>query len=192
MVSSSNGPLLITGNTVRESMLPLDAALNIPASVNGPVPTPGGKVAVYLTNTLIRMDDNTKLKESEAFGVDGNFVDMQLVKSRSNGAGATCTLVFDKATGFDEELSLFLMLKQAGRINGGGVSFYIGDNKDYRFSQKTFKEKLHSIPELQKIFIDEVIDVLSGEMKERDEKASKEWGVDINYDILNKINNSVA
>ena len=129
---------------------------------------PGGNLIVYLSNLLIRFDDNTKLKEDEAFGIPGNFVDISLVKSRNNRAGKVCTLVFNQDKGFDPELSLFVMLKNAKRINGAGAYLYIGDKSDIKFSQKNFKEKLRESPELAKAFIDEVMSVLKEDLDSYD------------------------
>lgn len=131
---------------------------------------PGGNTVIYLTNLLLRFDDNTKLKEDEAFGIPGNLVDITLVKSRNNRAGKSCTLLFDQNTGFDPELSLFIMLKNAKRINGAGAYLYIGDRDDIKFSQKTFKEKMKENPELRKVFIDEVISVLRTELDSNDKE----------------------
>lgn len=125
---------------------------------------PGGNTAIYVSNLLIRFDDNTKLKEDEAFGIPGNFVDITLVKSRSNRAGRTCTLVFDQNRGFDPELSLFVMLKNAKRVNGAGAYLYIGDRDDIKFSQKNFKDKLRENPELAKAFITEVMALLKEDL----------------------------
>lgn len=41
IVSVSSADLLITGKTLRQSIVPLDAALKIPASDTGPDPIPG-------------------------------------------------------------------------------------------------------------------------------------------------------
>ena len=109
---------------------------------------------MYLSNLLVRFDDNTKLKEGEGMAIDGNFVDLTLVKSRTNASGKSATLVFDKKRGYDPDLSLFLMLKQENKLNGAGAFLYLGDRNDMKFSQKAFKEKLN-IPEFRAIFEDE-------------------------------------
>ena len=154
---------------------------------------PGGNTIIYLTNILLRFDDNSKLKEDEAFGIAGNLVDISLVKSRNNRAGKVCTLVFDQERGFDPELSLFLELKQNKRINGAGAYYYIGDRDDIKFSQKTFKEKLRENPELRQIFIAEVMAMLK-EGLDKDEAEDKE--IDrrdhsLTSDILSQINSSL-
>lgn len=121
---------------------------------------PGGRAAIYLANNMFRVDDNTKLKAGEAFDIDGSIVDVQILKSRTNKSGKSIPMVFNLETGFDPELSLFILLKSAGKINGAGVGFYIGDRKDLKFSQKQFKEKLHDNPELQQIFAEACYEVL--------------------------------
>lgn len=121
---------------------------------------PGGRTPNYLANVFMRFDDNSKLKESEGFGVTGNLVDITLVKSRNSRAGQITTMVFDQSYGFDPELSLFVMLKNNGRIKGAGAYLYIDDHDDIKFSQKNFKEKLANSIELQQYFTDAVSDEL--------------------------------
>lgn len=155
---------------------------------------PGGNTIIYLTNLLIRFDDNTKLKEDEAFGIAGNFVDITLVKSRNNRAGKSCTLVFDQDRGFDPELSLFVMLKDAKKVNGAGAYLYIGDRSDIKFSQKEFKNKLKENPELRAAFINEVMAMLKEDLDRNDvpEDITQEYDYSISNDILSQINQHVA
>ena len=154
---------------------------------------PGGNTAIYLTNILIRFDDNSKLKEDEAFGVAGNLVDVSLVKSRNNRAGKSCTLVFNQSTGFDPELSLFVMLKNAKMINGAGAYLYIGDRSDIKFSQKTFKEKLRENPELRQAFIEQVMILLKADLNSHDvAEETIHCDNSLSLDILSQINPSMA
>lgn len=121
---------------------------------------PGGNAPIYLSNNIFRFDDGAKLKNTEGFGIDGSMVEVGLVKSRSNKAGQTATLVFNQAIGFDPELSLFVMLKNNGRINGAGAYLYIDNRDDMKFSQKQFKEKLASTPEFMQVFMTAVMEEL--------------------------------
>ena len=121
---------------------------------------PGGKAAIYLANNMFRLDVISKLKSSEAFGFDGFVVDVSILKSRTNKSGKSVPMVFNQDTGFDPELSLFMLLKSSGKINGAGVGLYLADRNDMKFSQKTFKEKLFNNPELQQLFAKECYDVL--------------------------------
>lgn len=154
---------------------------------------PGGNTIIYLSNILLRFDDNSKLKEDEAFGIPGNLVDITLVKSRNNMAGRSCTLVFDQSKGFDPELSLFLMLKSAKRIGGAGAYLYIGDRSDIKFSQKNFKSKLRESPELRQIFITEVMNLLKADLDKYDiEEEQTSIDYSIGSDIMSAINENLA
>lgn len=135
---------------------------------------PGGNAPIYLSNTIIRFDDSTKLKETEGFGFSGSLVDLTLVKSRTNKAGKSATLVFDQENGFDPDLSLLLLLKEAKRINGAGAYLYIDDHTEYKFSQKKFKEKLNTEPEFRNIFINVVLDVLKSSIDKDIEEIVEE------------------
>lgn len=153
---------------------------------------PGGNTSIYLTNLLLRFDDNSKFKKDEAFGISGNLVDITLVKSRNNRAGKVCTLVFDQDRGFDPELSLFVMLKNAKRINGAGAYLYIGDRSDIKFAQKNFKEKMRESPELRDAFIKECMAMLKAELDAdiRTEEESVDYS--LSSDILSQINPALS
>lgn len=114
----------------------------------------GGRVAVYLSNLLLRFDDNSKLQSSDTFGIHGIMVDVTLLKSRTSAAGRSVPLVFDYDNGFDPELSLFVLVKEMGYVKGAGAYLYFGEDKDkaVKFSQKQFKEKLATNPDLQQAF----------------------------------------
>lgn len=154
---------------------------------------PGGNTAIYVANLLIRFDDNSKLKPDEAFGIAGNLVDLTLVKSRNSGAGNSCTLVFNQEYGFDPELSLFVMLKNAKRIGGAGAHLYIGDRSDIKFSQRNFKEKLRENPELYQIFIREAMELLKSYIDKANSanNISNANNYSIATDILSQLNPSM-
>ncbi len=155
---------------------------------------PGGNAPIYLSNNIIRFDDHSKLKSSETFGIDGTLVDLGLVKSRTNKAGQAATLVFDQDRGFDPELSLFILLKENGKVNGAGAYLYIGDRNDIKFSQKAFKEKLKSDPELQEIFMKEVISVLTAQLENStvEENFDEFNTTDISSRVLAQLNEMAA
>lgn len=121
----------------------------------------GGRVAVYVTNLLIRLNDATKLKESEGFGIKGSVVELVILKSRTCAAGRSINLIFDYEKGFDRELSLYYFVKECGLVNGAGAYLYFGDRSDVKFSQKQFKEKLQTSPELQQAFMETAIQALN-------------------------------
>ena len=151
---------------------------------------PGGNTPIYLANNIIRFDDGSKLKESEVFGFDGNITEVTLVKSRTNKAGQSVPMVFDQSNGFDADLSMFIFLKQRGRVNGAGAYLYLDDRSDKKFSQKGFKEKLASDPEFKQIFnviaLDEMKSMLS-ETYEYHEEDDEQQVTSCTDDILSMI-----
>lgn len=152
---------------------------------------PGGNTILYLSNVLIKFDDNSKFKKDEAFGIAGNLVDLTLVKSRNNRAGKTCTLVFDQDNGFDPELSLFVMLKNMKKINGAGAYLYIGDHSDMKFSQRSFKQKLAEDPDFYKVFIEESIAALKEDFDTPVNDGSEDLitrNYNLTSDILSMVN----
>lgn len=117
----------------------------------------GGRVALYVSNLLIRMDDNTKLKETEGFGVHGIVVEVTILKSRTCAAGRSVNLVFDYDHGFDKELSLLILLKDLGIVNMKGAYMSFANNEDIgKFTNKNFKEKLKD-PEFSKVFAEQAL-----------------------------------
>ena len=112
---------------------------------------PGGKAALYLANNLIRVDDGSKLKETDGLGINGKIVDFEIIKSRTNAAGRSVPMVFDFTNGFDDILSLFMFLKSTGAIITGATC-YLRGHEDMKFRQRDFKNKLFNDPEFAKAF----------------------------------------
>ena len=155
----------------------------------------GGRVAVYLTNLLIRLKDSTKLKPEEGFGIRGAIVECIILKSRTCAAGRSINMVFDLEKGFDKELSLFYFLKEQKLVNGAGAYLYFGDRSDIKFSQKQFKEKLRTNPELQQVFMETAITALNGIINKPAEvevETQEEGSFDITSAIINSSMPSIA
>lgn len=112
---------------------------------------PGGKANNYLANNLIRLDDNTKLKDSEGLGINGKYVDFSIVKSRTNQPFRSVTLVLDFNRGYDPILSLFTFMKSNGYISSKGAYMSL-EGSDIKFTQKGFMEKLFSDAEFASEF----------------------------------------
>lgn len=151
----------------------------------------GGNKPLYLSNTLLRFDDHTKMKEDEGFGINGNLVDITILKSRTARAGKVATLVFNPETGYDPELSLLQLLKDKKLIGGAGIGMYPGEFKDMKFSQKKFKEKLHTSPEFAnavmqtaKIALDSLLSKREDILPE-DEEENDNDNFDITQSLLN-------
>lgn len=113
---------------------------------------PGGKVMKYLPNLIIRLDESSKLMEDKDLGINGVIVDAMIAKSRTGRAGRVCQLVFDYENGFDRELSLFVMLRNAKKITNAGAFFTLEGFPDMKFTQKKFKEKLRNDPDFANAF----------------------------------------
>lgn len=148
---------------------------------------PGGKTALYLANNMFRLDDGTKLKESEGLGVSGFIVDVSCVKSRTNKGGKSVPLVFTGNNGFDPDLSMYYYMKSEGYILGSGVSYYIKGHEDMKFSQKNFLEKLYTDTEFQQAFAAVAHESLQPLLSQRiftEEQQNKANVFDINQVVL--------
>ena len=144
----------------------------------------GGRAAIYVSNLLVRMDDHSKMKEDEGFGIDGILVDLTLLKSRTSHAGNKVTLVFNYESGFDPELSLLYFLKSEKLINGAGAYLYFGDRSDLKFSQKQFKQKLKESEEFRQAFVETVMPALQ---KLINDNGDEDFYKDNLYDITTQI-----
>ena len=148
---------------------------------------PGGKTPIYLSNLLIRFDDNTKLKDTEGLGIAGNVVDLTLLKSRTSNVGKSVPLIFDHKRGFDPELSLFQLLKDMNMVKGAGAYLYFGERSDFKFSQKQFKDKLVENEEFRKIFMETALEALEQLIYDPGEELEEGSTVDITGGILDMI-----
>ena len=113
-----------------------------------------------------------------------------MVKSRTNTAGSSTLLVFNPQAGFDADLSLYLMLKDNGYINGAGAYLYIEDRDDKKFSQKQLKQKLIEDPEFTGIFVNACVKCLESSL-DKDEaiiNASKDISTNAILQAINQIN----
>ena len=148
----------------------------------------GGRAVIYVSNLLVRLDDHSKLKEDEGFGINGTLVDFTLLKSRTAHAGSKITLVFNYTSGFDPELSLLYFLKTKKLVNGAGAYLYFGDRSDMKFSQKQFKKKLSENEEFREVFMECAISALKELINVKpDSVENNSAKYNITTDILNSI-----
>lgn len=151
----------------------------------------GGRAAIYVANLLIRLDDHSKMKDSEGLGINGSLVDVTLLKSRTAAAGSSITLVFDYANGFDPDLSLYYFLKQQKLVNGAGAFLYFGERSDLKFAQKNFKSKLRTDPEFRQVVMEIAIPALRELINDAERVHDDEIDdFDLSTAILNSINSS--
>ena len=147
----------------------------------------GGKVALYVSNLIIRMDDHSKMKPTEGFCIRGSLVTLTIMKSRTSAAGNSITLVFDYEKGFDKDLSLFYTMKELGYVNGAGAYLYFGDRSDIKFAQKNFKQKLQENPELQEVFITEGYKALMTLINDSGEPENYKAKFNVTTALINKM-----
>ena len=148
---------------------------------------PGGVTPIYVATNVIRFDDGTKLKPTEGMYIDGSMVELTIVKSRTAAVGRSIPLVYTFDHGFDYNLSLFVLLKERGRVNGAGAYLYFGDRNDIKFAQKNFLSLLNTNEEFRSIFIKEVYDLLSTEI------ITDDYNEDVsNYDHLSVTNDIIS
>lgn len=134
----------------------------------------GGKSLTYIQNNIFRLDIKAKFKPEEGFGITGSSVNIDIVKSRTNKTSrARCCLVFDQDIGYDNELSMFLMLKDEKILEGAGAYLKL-PGYDKKFSQKQFKNILHSDPEFSKVFVAICIEYMKKVLLDEYEKIQKE------------------
>ena len=151
---------------------------------------PGGKVMKYLPNLIIRLDENSKLKDDKDLGINGVIVDAMICKSRTGRAGRICQLVFDYDRGFDNDLSLFVTLRGAKLITNSGAYFSLAGYPDMKFTQKGFKEKLSTDPEFAKAFMQVSLNYLRDMINTDDvlAEANKAGSKNIAFGILDELN----
>nr|DAE38924.1 MAG TPA: Protein recA [Caudoviricetes sp.] len=147
---------------------------------------PRGKTIIYLANTIIRLDDVTKLKSDEKFKVPGSLVDVTLVKSRSARANQKTTLLFNQNTGFDPVLSAFLFMQERGRVHGAGIGLYIDEHKDMKFSMGNFKDKMQK-PEFYDMFMNAYSEELF-KIPQLIGTGSADFSAKMNNDMMARLN----
>lgn len=150
---------------------------------------PGGKAALYIANNMFRLDDAGQLKESEGYGINGQVVNLQIVKSRTNQNRRVIPLIFDKSHGaFDQVLSMYHYLKQEGMVSGAGARMFFDEAPDIKFSQKEFKKCLNENPELQQVFLKKCSEALDPLLSDVENQKAVHEG----FDLLTGMNDFYA
>ena len=147
---------------------------------------PKGKTIIYLANTIIRLDDVTKLKGDEKYKVWGSLVEATLVKSRSARSNQKAMLLFNHDTGFDSLLSALIFMQNTDRIHGAGIGLYLDDNKDMKFSMGNFKEKMQN-EEFFNMFMGAYLEELK-KIPEANTESSSITNNRINEKVMNLLN----
>lgn len=135
---------------------------------------PGGRTtATYLQQNIFRLNRKSKLKSTEGLYIDGSIMEAEITKSRTNKGGKACTLVFNQEIGYDPDLSMFMMLKEEGLVEGAGAYLKL-PGCDRKFSQKEFKHTLYSDESFYNAFVSISLEALKRDLYERHMKKKEE------------------
>ena len=122
---------------------------------------PGGKAPVYLAHVLLKSVAVGSAKyNKEEHGFDGFGIRMEIIKSRSNQAGQTVDIVYDKVRGIDPLRTCLGFAKECGLIGGNKNATYFINNKDMKFPMASCTEFFKENREMYKIMYDHILPVL--------------------------------
>ena len=98
----------------------------------------GGTSTVYYANTLIKhvaVGSSKATKEED--GYSGFRINAEIIKSRTNIAGAKIPMIYDQDKGFSKERTLLEYARDLGLINGARIAArYLGDDDSVKFNEK--------------------------------------------------------
>lgn len=101
---------------------------------------PGGNVAIYNADHIIRIEQVKKFKDPNMYGENthGYYAEVKALKSRSNASGVPFSCVFLASTGFSEILTNFELLVSAKGILKGSPQggFYFQEYPNVKFRRK--------------------------------------------------------
>ena len=149
---------------------------------------PGGDTALYLANNLIKLVD---LQLDKGYDMDGSKIRLEILKSRTNKAGKYTFLVYDQATGYDPELSLFESLKEDGVICAAGAYYSFKDHPEVtKFKRKEFKEKIRTDADFRQKFMAAAMEYLASmvDKEAQEERESVQQTISITNEFYNMIN----
>jgi RecA/RadA recombinase len=126
----------------------------------------GGKAALYVVDTLVKLTVSTKLEEDKLYGIKGFEVKAEICKSRHAPAGRSVNMIYDQLNGFSDELSLLDFMKSNGLLKGNGMAYYIDGYDTVKFRLSNFRTKLTENPEFKEYFFKKAEELLKGRIKE--------------------------
>jgi len=119
---------------------------------------PGGKAPQFLSNYLLKFVAVGGEKYiAEEDGWDGFGLKLLIVKSRTNQAGQTLSMVYDKVRGVDSLRSSVDYAKDKGYLGGNKNGYYFTDNKDMKFTRAGMHQDFKDNPELYKLMYSLII-----------------------------------
>lgn len=104
----------------------------------------GGKAAIYVTDTLLKITASSKLEEDKKYGIKGFEAKVEICKSRHAPAGRAVNMIYDQLNGFRNDLSILDYINSNGMLKGNGMAYYLDglDDKDHKFKMSNFVQKL--------------------------------------------------
>lgn len=84
-------------------------------------------------------------------GFDGFGLKLLIVKSRTNQAGQTMSMIYDKVRGVDSLRSSVEYAKEKGYLGGNKNGYYFTDYKDMKFTKVGMHQDFKENPELYKV-----------------------------------------
>ena len=109
----------------------------------------GGKAALYVTDTLVKITASSKDK---TYGIKGFEAKVEICKSRHAPAGRSVTMIYDQVNGFRNDLSMLDYIKSNNVLRGNGNGYYFPELPEHKFKMSTFADKIATDPELRKCF----------------------------------------
>ncbi len=94
---------------------------------------------------------------AEEDGFDGFGLRLLIVKSRTNQAGQTMSMVYDKVRGVDSLRSCVEYAKEKGYLGGNKNGYYFTENKDMKFTKFGMHQDFKDNPELYKLMYSIII-----------------------------------
>ena len=124
---------------------------------------PGGKSPVYLAHYLLKhvAVGGTGKLTLENDGIDGFLIKIEIIKSRSNQAGQSVNIVYDKVKGVSPIRTCIQFAKDNGLIGGNRNSMYFINNKDSKFQLRNVEECFNQNKELYSIMYQHIVPLLS-------------------------------
>lgn len=165
---------IITINHITQTIsmgTPTKAALNF---LKQDESLPGGSSAIFLSDSLLRLETGTKLEEDKEYGIKGFTVKSQYVKSRSNAAGRVMTLVFDQENGFDNVLTNVQYLRENKLLLGSGHGYFIETMPDKKFKLKNVRELYDNDQEFREGFDNYIHELYSEFLSSKSSEAVEE------------------
>jgi hypothetical protein len=122
---------------------------------------PCGKATVYLAHYMLKhVAVGSGKYTMEDDGFDGFLIRIEIIKSRSNQAGQSFDIIYDKVKGVSPIRTCIHFAKENGLVGGNKNATYFINNKDDKFPMRTVEQYFSEHKEMYKIMYDHIIPLL--------------------------------